>query len=66
MTDLCCFHFRVVYDEFATGMSKPERIRRLIDYCTGHDQIEELLQHVQAENPRQYEKHVAVLKKQAE
>jgi hypothetical protein len=51
---LCFDHFRAVYDEFATGMSKGDKLQRLLDQCERYQEIEQLLAHVQARNPAQY------------
>jgi hypothetical protein len=34
LTTLCFDHFRPVYEEFAGGMSKGQKVQRLLDYCT--------------------------------
>ena len=43
LTTLCFDHFRPVYEDFATGMSKGDKIQRLLDYCTRREQVEALL-----------------------
>ena len=46
--------FRPVLEEFSSGMSKSDMIFRLIDHCRRHVLMDQLLQVVQEENPRQY------------
>ncbi len=54
LTTLCYDHFRMVYEEFAAGMSKSQKIQRLLDYCVRHEQLECLLAVVKKQNPFQY------------
>jgi hypothetical protein len=54
LTTLCFDHFPPVYEDFAAGMSKGQKIQRLLDYCVRHDQLEALLRQVEARNPAQY------------
>ncbi|MCA9734850.1 tetratricopeptide repeat protein [candidate division KSB1 bacterium] len=54
LTDLCFDYFRPVYENFASGMSKGAKTRRLLDYCIRQDQIEILLELVEKQNPGQY------------
>ena len=56
LTTLCFDHFRQVYEDFASGMSKGDKILRLLDHCIRHEQIEALLAAVQRANPTQYER----------
>ena len=56
LTTLCFDHFRQVYEDFATGMSKSDKIQRLLDYCIRHEQVEALLAAVQRANPAQYQR----------
>jgi len=60
---LCFDHFRAVYEEFASGMSKGEKIRRLLDYCVRREQVETLLAQVRQGNPAQYARFEEQLKK---
>lgn len=55
---LCYDHFRPVYDQFATGMSRTDKIQRLIEHCERHEQLELLLNHIQRLTPSQYAKYV--------
>jgi S1-C subfamily serine protease len=43
LTTLCFDHFRPVYGNFSTGMSKGQKIQLLLDYCTRRDKMPELL-----------------------
>jgi hypothetical protein len=54
LTVLCFDHFRPVYESFGSGMSKGEKVQRLLDYCVRHGQVEELLEHVRERNSVQY------------
>jgi hypothetical protein len=54
LTTLCFDTFRPVYEDFATGMSKGQKIQRLLDYCTRQEQVDDLLAAVQRTNPAQY------------
>jgi hypothetical protein len=52
----CYDHFRPVYDEFASGMSRLWRIQLLIDYCGRYEELDKLLGLVKKINPRQYDR----------
>jgi tetratricopeptide (TPR) repeat protein len=54
LTDLCCDHFESVYNSFATGMSKAQKIQLLIDYCVRRNQLEKLAQEIKEHNPNMY------------
>jgi hypothetical protein len=54
LTALCFDHFRPVYESFAIGMSKGQKIQRLLDYCDRHDQLGKLLELAEEHNPEQY------------
>jgi tetratricopeptide (TPR) repeat protein len=62
LTALCFDGFPEVYEGFAVGMSKGQKIQRLLDYCARHAQIAKLLDHIREQNPIQYAKYVARLK----
>jgi CheY-like chemotaxis protein len=53
LTTLCFDYFRPVYDDFAGGMSKGQKVQRLLDYCSRREQVEALLAAVQRANPAQ-------------
>ncbi|MBE7549636.1 MAG: GTP-binding protein [Anaerolineales bacterium] len=55
---LCYDHFRSVYDEFGSQMSRQEKIQRLIEHCEKHGQIEDLLTHLKENNPAQYHRFI--------
>jgi hypothetical protein len=57
LATLCFDHFRQVYEDFATGMSKGQKIQHLLDYCIRHEQVEALLAAVQKANPVQYRRY---------
>ena len=47
-------HFRPVYEEFTTGMTKGEMIQLLLDYAGRRDEIRNLLDTVRQANPSHY------------
>ena len=53
---LCFDYFRDVYDDFATGMSKTQMIRILIERCDHRDALGKLEAALRVERPDQYEK----------
>ena len=54
LTALCFDNFRPVYEDFTSGMSKGDKIQRLLNYCDRHVQVEDLLAAVEKANPVQY------------
>jgi outer membrane protein assembly factor BamB len=56
LTTLCFDYFRPVYEDFSTGMSKGQKIQRLLDYCDRHGQVAKLLDYVRERNPDQYDR----------
>ncbi len=54
LTTLCFDHFRVVYEDFSSGMSKGDKVQKLLDYCVRHEQTEALLEQIKQRNPTQY------------
>jgi hypothetical protein len=62
LTTLCFDHFRPVYEDFASGMSKGQKIQRLLDHCERQGQIDPLLVLVQKRNPAQYARFKSSLK----
>jgi hypothetical protein len=54
LTILCYDYFRDVYDDFALGMSKGQKIQLLIDYCGRREAISNLLAAMAAERAAQY------------
>ena len=57
LTTLCFDHFPAVYEAFGSGMSKGDKILRLLDYCVRREQVEALLAAVQTANPAQYRRY---------
>lgn len=57
LTNLCYDYFRPVSDEFSNGMSRTERIQRLIEFCVRRERIPELIERVNAINPAQYDRY---------
>jgi formylglycine-generating enzyme len=54
LTILCYDYFRDVYDDFALGMSKGQKIQRLIERCAHREAIPSLLAALSAERAAQY------------
>lgn len=54
LTSLCYDYFRDVYLDFALGMSKGQKIQRLIEYCGQREAIPKLLAAMAAERASQY------------
>jgi hypothetical protein len=40
-----------VYEQFSTGMSKSQKIQRLIEYCSRHREFPKLLDSLKKTNP---------------
>ena len=57
LTTLCFDHFPAVYEAFGSGMSKGDKILRLLDYCVRREQVAQLLTAVQTANPAQYRRY---------
>ena len=53
---LCSEYFRDVANDFASGMTKGQKIQLLIGYCQRRDVIPSLLAAIQRARPEQYEK----------
>ena len=51
---LCFEHFRSVYDSFAGGMGREQKILRLMEYCDRHKELGKLLKEIKERNPNQY------------
>jgi Cdc6-like AAA superfamily ATPase len=56
ITTLCFDQFRPVYDTFAGGMTKGQKIQLLIEHCERRDEWSTLLSALQRERPRQFAK----------
>jgi hypothetical protein len=62
LTTLCFDHFSAVYEDFAAGMSKSDKIQRLLSHCVRHEQVETLLIVVREANPVQYRRYEGQLR----
>jgi hypothetical protein len=62
LTTLCFDHFRNVYEEFSAGMSKRQKIQRMIAYCERHLEWERLLTVASQWNPAQYSRFASRFK----
>jgi tetratricopeptide (TPR) repeat protein len=54
LVTLCFEHFRSVYDSFAGGMGREQKILRLMEYCDRHKELGKLLKEIKERNPNQY------------
>ena len=62
LTTLCFDHFPTVYEAFGSGMSKGDKILRLLDHCVRREQVAQLLAAVQTANPAQYRRYEGSLR----
>ena len=56
LTTFCYDFFRRVHDQFSVGMSKPDKVQRLLADCESQGRMGTLLARVQEENPYQYKR----------
>lgn len=63
LNDLCQDYFPEVYRDFSEGMTTSKRKRLLIDYCTRHNQFQQLVRQIRKINPEQYEAYFPYLVK---
>jgi hypothetical protein len=56
LTTFCYDNFRPVYEEFATGMSRTQKVQRLVETCDRHGEMAKLLARVERANPYQYDR----------
>ena len=54
LTTFCFDYYRPVYDEFSGGMSRPDKIQRLVAACDRSGQMAPLLARIERANPHQY------------
>ena len=54
LTALCFDRFRLVHEQFSAGMSKLDKIQRLVEHCDRHSQMDELVSLIAEHNPDQY------------
>ena len=54
LTTLCNDYFVEVYNDFSDGMSKGDKIQRLLDYCQRREVMPSLLAALQRARPEQY------------
>ena len=57
LTTFCYDSFRPVYEEFTTGMSRTQKVQRLVETCERRGEMEKLLARVARANPYQYERY---------
>ena len=56
LTTLCFDHFRPVYENLSSGMSKGQKIQLLLDHCTREEQVEVLLELVKDRRSAKYDR----------
>jgi len=61
LTTFCHDYFGEVIEYFGSGMSKNDKVLQLVTYCDRREELESLLEKVQAERPKKYEKYEAQL-----
>ena len=54
LTTLCFDKFPAVFEDFSSGMSKGQKIQRLLDHCRRHAEFDTLVSLVRERNPAQY------------
>ena len=54
LTTLCFDHFREVYESFASGITKGQKVQLLLDHCQRHESLPDLLAMLRKERPAQY------------
>lgn len=54
LTTFCYDHFHEAYEAFTSGMSKIQKLQRLLEYCERQGKRETLLKLVKEHNPAQY------------
>jgi len=54
LTMLCFDHFRAVYQNFSTGMTKGQKVQLLLDYCIRRAVLPQLLTTLNSERPQQF------------
>lgn len=59
LTMLCFDHFRTVYDDFTAGMSKGQKVQRLLEFCSRHQEVQTLLTLIEQANPAQYQRYLS-------
>jgi hypothetical protein len=62
LTALCFDRFPAVYDNFSAGMSKGQKIKRLLDICLRREQLPVLAVDIQTRNPAQFKRYEERLK----
>ncbi|NJN65283.1 MAG: toll/interleukin-1 receptor domain-containing protein [Chloroflexaceae bacterium] len=51
---LCYYHFRPVFERFAAGMTRTQKIQELIDYCERHGEEQTLVERLRQERPNRF------------
>src|SRR4051794_27812652 len=54
LSTFCFDHFREVYDQFAAGQTKGQRVRMLVEYVNRQRELDKLLAAVRKANPKAY------------
>jgi hypothetical protein len=61
LTTLCFDYFREAYDDFSAGMTKGEKVQRLIEFCQRRNLIPALFLALQQERPQQFKERFGEL-----
>lgn len=62
LSTFCFDHFPAVYEGFGSGMSKGDKVLRLVDYCIRREQVAALLAAVREANSAQHGRYEARLR----
>ena len=57
LATLCADYFRDVYENFAAGMTKAQKILLLLDYCQRRELLLNLVAALERDRPEQYQRH---------
>lgn len=63
LTTFCFDYYRLVYENFAAGMSRPQKVQILMEHCERRGGMAALLGRVKDANPYQYQRYGARLGK---
>jgi formylglycine-generating enzyme required for sulfatase activity len=58
LATFCFDHFRDVYEQFAAGMAKGQKVQLLLERCIRRETLPELLAVLERERPEQYWQHL--------
>jgi hypothetical protein len=55
LTTFCFDYFSEVHNNFTSGMTKGDKTLRLLDYCQRRERLPDLLKHLRAARPEQFD-----------